>query len=178
MGDATPLLDVAAIRQRPGMYIGSTEVWGLTTLVAGLLGRSVDHYRVRGLTHIFLRLEPDGYLTFSDDSPGPAVTADLAAGSAHFDVAPDLPSEPWGERTTLGLATYRAFAGLPMICALSEHVHLEVQQDGAHWVQDVAQGQPVAPARRTGATTASRMALGSSFALSRPLWIARKGSVV
>lgn len=112
--------DVAAVRKRPGMYIGDTGAYGLSHLVYFLLDAAVAEARGGHLQQLSLSLEDDGSLELLEDGrPIPP------------EVLPDLLTrleknrEP-GPYEPLRFETLCVFA-------LSEHFELEAWENARRW---------------------------------------------
>ena len=56
-----------AVRRRPGMYIGSTDVRGLHQLFSEVVDNSVDEFVAGNGEEIIVTIHPDGSMTVSDD---------------------------------------------------------------------------------------------------------------
>ena len=68
--DIQVLEGVAAIRHRPGMYIGSTSTSGLLHLLWEALDNAVDEAVAGFGKHIWISIERDGWVTVRDEARG------------------------------------------------------------------------------------------------------------
>ena len=64
------LKGLEAVRKRPAMYIGSTDVHGLHHIFTGILDNSVDEAIAGYCSHIWVILNSDGSLTVRDNGRG------------------------------------------------------------------------------------------------------------
>ncbi len=159
--DITVLRGLEPVRERPGMYIGSTGLSGLHHLVYEVVDNSVDEAMAGEATRIDITLLPDGACRVSDNGRGIPV-----------DPHPDDPKKSAAEiiMTTLhaggkfGGDGYKISGGLhgvgvSVVNALSVRLDLEIHRDGAKWEQHYAKGgipqgrlKKVGPSRKRGTT--------------------------
>jgi DNA gyrase subunit B len=129
-----PEITVDAVRERAGMYIGSTSRHGLTEMVRTVLSGVVERTLVGGLSSVSVTLHADGRATLSDDGPG--IAAEPANGS-----------RPLLDRI---LTEPSADGGLAVVGMLCEELSIEVRDANGHHRAVVRRGELVTPLERTG----------------------------
>jgi DNA gyrase subunit B len=159
--DITVLKGLEPVRERPGMYVGSTGPSGLHHLVYEVVDNSVDEAMAGEATRIDVTLLPDGGCRVSDNGRGIPV-----------DPHPENKRKSAAEiiMTTLhaggkfGGDGYKISGGLhgvgvSVVNALSSHLELEIHRDGARWIQHYAKGgvpqgalKRAGPSKRRGTT--------------------------
>lgn len=151
--DITVLKGLEPVRERPGMYIGSTGISGLHHLVYEVVDNAVDEAMAGEATRIDVTLLADGGCRVSDNGRGIPV-----------DPHPDDPKKSAAEivLTTLhaggkfGGEGYKISGGLhgvgvSVVNALSSRLDLEIHRDGSKWTLSFKEGgSPIGRIKEAG----------------------------
>ena len=161
--DIQILEGLEAVRKRPSMYIGSTGPAGLHHLVTELVDNSIDELGAGYGTQIEVTLHSDGSVTVSDDGRGIPVGKHKTTGLSALEVVMTTlhAGGKFDGREQVGYQTAGGLHGVGASCvnALSEWLHVQVQQNGGTYEQRYARGIPktrvkkIGPSKKTGTRT-------------------------
>jgi len=158
--DIQVLEGLDAVRKRPGMYVGSTDVRGLHHLVFEVVDNSIDEALAGACDRIVIVIHEDNSVTVRDNGRGIPVGENKATGKNTLEVVHTV-LHAGGK---FGSGSYKVASGLhgvgvSAVNALSKWLEVEVVYAGRRYSQRYERGRPVTevidhgPAKGHGTTT-------------------------
>jgi len=145
---------LSAVRKRPGMYIGTTDVAGLHHLVWEIVDNAIDESMAGFCNYIKVVIHRDGGLSVEDNGRGIPVEKHKKTGKSALETvltvlhAGGKFGEGGGYKVSGGLHG----VGMSVVNALSESLVAEVYRDGNIYTQSYKVGDAVAEVKISGKT--------------------------
>ena len=163
--DIQVLEGVAAIRRRPGMYIGSTSTSGLCHLIYEAVDNAVDEANAGHGKHVLVRIDKDGWVTVRDQARGIPIDPKEYQGRMLPAATIILTVPHSGGKFEEG--AYKTAGGLhgvgaTVINALSQELHLTIWRDGVCFTQEFRHGE-AGPHRTRQLAPFERARTGTEF---------------
>ena len=149
--DIKVLEGLEAVRKRPGMYIGSTDKYGLHHCVYEIVDNSVDEHMAGFGDEIRVTINNDNSIIVEDDGRGMPVDIHPVYKRPAMEIAiTKLHAGGKFDNKTYAVSGGLHGVGISVVSALSKKMTAEVRKDGKVYAQSYKIGIPIADLKVVG----------------------------